>query len=156
MAIRDALRSERGAQAFAEGLYAFLHGLQTRFIRWCEVVARLPRKQSRVLTWPPATVFGFIAQPDTHMFLKPTVTRLAAREYGFAFLYRPLPSWETYFNLLAFADEIRLDLRDLRPRERSRPLQERVALSFRNRAIAHPGNDVRRRRDRNAIDRDCR
>jgi hypothetical protein len=120
MAIRDALKSERGARAFAEGLYAFLHGpgnLQARFSRWCEVVAGLPRKQSRVLTWPLATVFGFIAQPDTHIFLKPTVTRLAAREYGFDFLYRSRPSWETYFSLLAFADEIGRDLRDLRPRD---------------------------------------
>jgi hypothetical protein len=62
-------------------------------------------------------VFGFIAQPDTHIFLKPTVTRLAATEYGFDFLYRSKPSRETYSNLLAFADEIRRDLRDLRPRD---------------------------------------
>lgn len=120
MAIRDALKSERGARAFAEGLYAFLHGpgkLQAKFTRWCEVVAGLPRKQSRVLTWPLATVFGFIAQPDTHIFLKPTVTRLAAREYGFDFLYRSGPSWEPYSSLLAFADEIGRDLRDLRPRD---------------------------------------
>jgi hypothetical protein len=120
MAIRDALKSERGARAFAEGLYALLHGpgtRQTKFSRWCEVVAGLPRKQSRVLTWPLATVFGFIAQPDTHVFLKPTVTRLAAREYGFDFLYRSGPSWETYASLLAFADEIGRDLPDLRPRD---------------------------------------
>jgi hypothetical protein len=120
MAIRDALKSERGARAFAEGLYAFLHGpgnLRTKFSRWCEVVAGLPRKQSRVLTWPLATVFGFIAQPDTHIFLKPTVTRVAAREYGFDFLYRSGPSWETYSSLLAFAGEIGRDLRDLRPRD---------------------------------------
>jgi hypothetical protein len=120
MAIRDALKPERGARAFAEGLYALLHGpgnVQAKFSRWCEVVAGLPRKQSRVLTWPLATVFGFIAQPDTHIFLKPTVTRLAAREYGFDFLYRSGPSWETYASLLAFADEIGRDLRDLRPRD---------------------------------------
>jgi hypothetical protein len=120
MAIRDALKSERGARAFAEGLYALLHGpgtLPAKFSRWCEVVAGLPRKQSRVLTWPLATVFGFIAQPDTHIFLKPTVTRLAAREYGFDFLYRSGPSWETYSSLLAFANEIGRDLRDLRPRD---------------------------------------
>jgi hypothetical protein len=120
MAIRDALKSERGARAFAQGLYALLHGpgtLQAKFSRWCEVVAGLPRKQSRVLTWPLATVFGFIAQPDTHIFLKPTVTRMAAREYGFDFRYRSGPSWETYSSLLAFADEIGRDLRDLRPRD---------------------------------------
>ena len=120
MAIRDALKSERGARAFAEGLYALLHGpgtLQSKFSRWCDVVAGLPRKQSRVLTWPLATVFGFIAQPDTHIFLKATVTRMAAREYGFDLRYRPGPSWETYSSLLALADAIGRDLRDLRPRD---------------------------------------
>ena len=42
MAIRDALKSKRGARAFAEGLYALLYGpgnLQAKFSRWCEVVA---------------------------------------------------------------------------------------------------------------------
>jgi hypothetical protein len=120
MAIRDALKLERGARAFAEGLYALLYGrgsVHTRFARWCEVVAALPRKQSRVLTWPLATIFGFIAQPETHIFLKPTVTRLAAREYGFDFRYRSGPSWETYSSFLEFAREIEHDVRDLRPRD---------------------------------------
>jgi hypothetical protein len=120
MAIRDALKSEDGAAAFAEGLYALLHGpgsLEQKFPRWCEVVASLPRKQSRVLTWPLATVFGFIAQPETHVFLKPTVTRLAAKEYGFDFRYQSRPSWETYCSLLQFARVIEHDVRDLRPRD---------------------------------------
>ena len=120
MAIRDALKSEAGARDFAEGLYSLLYGagsLETKFGRWCEVVAALPRRQSRVLTWPVATVFGFIAQPETHIFLKPTVTRLAAKEYGFDFRYHSGPSWETYSSLLAFATQIGNDLRDLRPRD---------------------------------------
>jgi len=120
MAIRDALKSEHGARAFAEGLYALLYGtasLQTRFSRWCGVVAALPRKQSRVLTWPLATVFGFIAQPETHIFLTPTVTRLAAKQYGFDFRYRSGPAWETYSSLLEFAHEIEHEARDLRPRD---------------------------------------
>lgn len=120
MAIRDALKSESSARAFAEGLYALLYGtasLQTRFSRWCEVVRALPRQQSRVFTWPLVTVFGFIAQPENHVFLKPTVTRHAASEYGFDFRYRSGPSWETYASLLAFAQEIGQDLHDLRPRD---------------------------------------
>ncbi len=120
MAIRDALKSEHGARAFAEGLYSLLYGpgsLQTRFSRWCEVVASLPRKQSRVFTWPLATVFGFIAQPEKHIFLKPRVTRLAAEKYGFDFHYRPGPSWETYSDLLRFGRQIEQDLPDLRPRD---------------------------------------
>lgn len=120
MAIRDAVKSSRGARDFAEGLYALLYGagsLQSKFTRWCEVVAALPCKRSRVLTWPVATVFGFIADPKTHIFLKPTVTRLAAREYGFDFRYRSGPAWETYSSLLEFAHNIGDGLRDLRPHD---------------------------------------
>jgi hypothetical protein len=120
MALRDALKAEAGARIFAQGLYSFLYAsgsLQKRFRRWCETVASLPRKQSRVLTWPVVTVFGFIAEPGNHIFLKPNVTRLAAQEYGFDFQYRSRPSWETYQGLLEFGGQIRADLRDLRPRD---------------------------------------
>jgi hypothetical protein len=120
MALRDAVKSAEGAQMFAEGLYEFLFGrakIETRFDRWCETIAALPRRKTRVLTHPLVTVFGFIAQPDTHIFLKPTVTRAAAREYGFELYYKSRPSWETYASLLAFAEMIRLDLADLQPRD---------------------------------------
>jgi hypothetical protein len=91
--------------------------MQIRFTRWCDIVAALPRKQTRVLTWPLVTVFGFIAQPKLHIFLKPNVTRIAAREYGFPFHYQSKPSWDIYENYLAFATQARRDLRDLRPRD---------------------------------------
>jgi hypothetical protein len=121
MALRDAVKPAPGARAFAEGLYEFLHGgrgdLQRKFDRWCEVVADLPRRQTRVLTWPIVTVFGFIALPETHIFLKPNVTRVAAREYGFDFQYQSRPNWDTYASLLAFAATVRRDNKDLRPRD---------------------------------------
>jgi hypothetical protein len=120
MALRDAVKVPAGARRFAEGLFEFLHGessLQKRFEDWVEVVAQLPRKQTRVLTWPLVTVFGFIAQPRTHIFLKPLVTRAAAREYGFEFQYRSRPSWATYSSLLRFARLVRRDQRDLLPRD---------------------------------------
>lgn len=120
MALRDAVKSPAGARAFAEGLYEFLHGggdMQQRFERWCDVVAGLPRKQTRVLTWPLVTVFGFIAQPDQHFFLKPNVTRRAAAAYGFDIQYASKPNWQTYSALLEFAEIVRRDLRDLRPRD---------------------------------------
>jgi hypothetical protein len=120
MALRDAIKGNGGAQAFAEGLYEWLHesgSEQKKFERWIETVAALPRKQTRVLTWPLVTVFGFIARPDTHFFLKPMVTRLAAREYGFDFRYRSRPNWDTYSNLLEFAGTVRRDLADLKPRD---------------------------------------
>ena len=86
-----------------------------KFERWRDVVAGLPRKQTRVLTWPVVTVFGFIAQPATHIFLKPMVTKRAAEEYGYNFIYRSQPAWETYASLLGFAEIVRRDVRDLEP-----------------------------------------
>jgi hypothetical protein len=120
MALRDAVRTPKGAQTFSEGLYEFLHGRgsdETRFNRWVEAVGSLPRRQTRVLTWPLLTVFGFIAQPDRHMFLKPNVTRRAAKMYGFEFVYQSKPNWETYSCLLAFAEQVRRDQRSLRPKD---------------------------------------
>ena len=121
MALRDAVRPSQGARAFAEGLYEFLYGgrgdATRKFERWCEVVAALPRRQTRVLTWPLVTVWGFIALPETHIFLKPNVTRAAAKEYGVDFRYESRPNWDTYASLLEFAEAVRRDQRDLRPRD---------------------------------------
>ena len=120
MALRDAVRSRAGARTFVEGLYEFLHGTgstEENFRRWVDTVGRLPRKQTRVLTWPVVTVFGFIAQPRDHVFLKPMVTKRAASAYGFDFEYKSRPNWETYESLLRFAAAVRRDVRDLRPKD---------------------------------------
>jgi hypothetical protein len=120
MALRDAVKPEEGARAFSNGLYEFVYGSgddRKKFEAWIDVVAELPRKQTRVLTWPVVTVFGFIALPEKHVFLKPNVTRAAAREYGFDFKYQSRPSWEIYSSLLEFAETVRRDLRDMKPRD---------------------------------------
>ncbi|HEX4439776.1 MAG TPA: hypothetical protein VH854_06875 [Thermoanaerobaculia bacterium] len=120
MALRDAVRSPEGARAFAEGLFDFAYGRGARvdrFDRWCSVLGRLPRRSSRVLTWPVATVFGFLADPDEHFYFKPTVTRRAARAYGVELRYASRPSAEVYGGVLSFAETVRKDLRDLRPRD---------------------------------------
>lgn len=120
MAIRDAINSEKGAETFALGLHDWLHrrgSEKAKFEEWCAAVDALPRRKTRVLTWPVATVFGFIARPRTHLFLKPTVTRVAAERYGFEFPYQSRPGWNTYERLLAFGKTIRDDLADWRPRD---------------------------------------
>jgi hypothetical protein len=120
MALRDAVRSPAGAKAFALALFDFLHGtepMELRFANWVEAIAGLPRRKTRVLTWPLVTVFGFIAQPNTHFFLKPTVTREAARRYGMELPYASRPSWPLYKDLLAFVRRVRTDIGDLRPRD---------------------------------------
>ena len=120
MALRDAVRAGNGARAFATGLHDLVYGkgdLRNRFEAWIECVAGLPRKQTRVLTWPLVTVFGFIANPKEHIFLKPNVTRVAARQYDFDFRYVSRPKWDTYASLVEFAETVRRDNRDLRPRD---------------------------------------
>jgi hypothetical protein len=121
MALRDAVvRSEVGARRFAEGLYDWLHGRDgeaARFERWTAVVRSLPRRQTRVATWPVVTVFGFIARPRVHLFVKPLTTKRAAEAYAFDLTYRSAPGWPTYASVLELARTIRTDLADLRPRD---------------------------------------
>jgi hypothetical protein len=120
MALRDAVRTRPAAKLFALALYDFLYGserMETRFEAWIRALERLPRRQTRVLTWPLATVFGFIARPAEHFFLKPTVTREAARRYGIQLAYSPRPSWPIYQGLLEFVGGVRRDIRDLKPRD---------------------------------------
>jgi hypothetical protein len=120
MALRDAVRSAAGARQFATGLCAFLHGaegMEEGFAGWVTTVAALPRRQTRVLTWPLVTVFGFIALPDRHLFLKPRVTQTAAQAYGYDFEYASRPNWATYASLLRFGRQVRRDTLDLHPRD---------------------------------------
>lgn len=120
MALRDALKSRDGARAFAEGLYEWLYGRgsdQQRFENWVETVAALPRRQTRVLTWPIITIFGMIAAPEKHIFVKPMVSRAAAREYGCDFRYASRPNWDSYVSMLEFAEQVREDQADLCPRD---------------------------------------
>jgi hypothetical protein len=120
MALRDAVKSAVGAQRFAEGLRDFLCSslsMHDKFEIWRDVVGGLPRRQTRVLTWPVLTVFGMTARPREHIFLKPNVTRLAAEKYGFSFAYQSAPTAETYLSLLKFASTIRKDMSELRPRD---------------------------------------
>jgi hypothetical protein len=120
LALRDAIAEPEGARAFSEGLHQLLYGADTlsvRFERWCEAIAAMPRKQSRVLSWPAATVFGMLAQPRDHIFFKPGVTQVAAERWGFPLAYHPRPGWAGYQQLLAFAASVRRDIRDLGPRD---------------------------------------
>lgn len=124
MALRDAVKAPADARRFATALYAFLYGRgspQRKFEAWIGALGALPRRQSRVLSWPLVTVFGQIARPDSHLFLKPTVTRKAARAYGYGFEYDATPSWPVYRGLQTFAAILRRDL-DRKPGFRARDM----------------------------------
>ena len=77
----------------------------------------LPRRQTRVLSWPLLTVLGFIAAPKREIFLKPNTTRIAAAAYGYDFPYAAKPNWQTYASLLNFARLLKRDVADLHPRD---------------------------------------
>ena len=81
------------------------------------MVRRLPRRQTRVATWPVVTVFGSIARPRVHLFVKPLTTKRAAEAYAFDLRYESTPSWATYASVLEMAHTMREDLADLRPRD---------------------------------------
>lgn len=120
MALRDAIRSEAGARQFVLGLRDFLYGdapRKERFLAFGRVLDGLPRRQTRVHTWPLHTVFGFIAKPRQEMFVKPLTVRRAAEAYGFDLDYASRPGWTTYASVLRFAEQIRRDVEDLGPRD---------------------------------------
>ena len=120
MALRDAVKMNGGAKLFALGLYEYVYGngdVEDRFLNFAETLDRLPRKQTRVRTWPLQTVFGFIADPRKFIFLKPVVTKTAAENYGFGFHYESRPNWDTYKSLLDFAKQVKKDQADLKPKD---------------------------------------
>ena len=53
----------------------------------------------------------------TGLFLKPTVTKMAAKKYYYDFQYQSRPNWNTYESLLSFASLIRNDTKQLEPRD---------------------------------------
>ena len=62
-------------------------------------------------------MFGFLASPARHIFLKPMVTRRAAEQYGFPFQYQSRPNWDIYASVLEFARAVRRDLTGMHPRD---------------------------------------
>ncbi len=120
MALRDGVRTGDGARIFAEGLYQLLYErgtLKNRFVQWIMSVSQLPRKKSRVLSWPVVTFFPFIAQPSKHIIMKPSAMKFAAEQLGFDLDYSSTPTFTTYEKLLELAELVRAGIKDLKPRD---------------------------------------
>ena len=120
MALRDALHMPDGARTFSEGLYDLLYdrgSMKSKFIAWIVAVSQLPRKKSRVLSWPILTIFPFLAQPSRYIIMKPTAMRVAAAELGYDLDYSSKPSYRTYESLLELAELTKICIADLKPRD---------------------------------------
>lgn len=70
--------------------------------------------------WTVVTYLPFLWRPETHMFLKPEVTKDFAARVGhrFASDYEPRLKLDVYHNLLDLASETERELVDLEPRDR--------------------------------------
>ena len=120
MALRDAVSTADGASIFAEGIYDLLYTkgpLKERFVQWIMAVAELPRKKSRVLSWPVLTLFPYLAQPSKYMIMKPNAMRFAAKELGYDLEYSSKPNWNCYSDLVHLADLVGDGIADLKPRD---------------------------------------
>jgi hypothetical protein len=119
-AMRDALQHTAAAEAYFFALAGFLEEAEineetcTTYFR--EVI-NLPQVQARVATWPVATVLPFLAQPDRHLFIKPSITKEAADRLGFHLNYKAEPNWLTYKRALEMARIYREKIAHLRPRD---------------------------------------
>jgi hypothetical protein len=102
MHLKDALEGPHGAAflrasaRFADGDYdAAAQGMHSAI------------KAHGRMSWPTATYFPFLWQPEKHMFLNPTVTRDFAERIGhpFQYEYEAEVSADTYQSLLDLASE---------------------------------------------------
>jgi hypothetical protein len=114
-AFHDAMQDDHAVRTFFLSLLKLLDTAPLNsdvFDKYAEAVTSLPAEGSRVATWPVATVFPYLADPDRLMFLKPDVTEAAADSLGFDLRYNSTPNWTTYEALLRMGT-VYLDL--LRP-----------------------------------------
>ena len=119
-ALRDAIKDPEAAKNFAHGLHDLIYGseaFEARFKRFVSVLDGLPQPKSSVVKWPIQTIFPFLALPEQHLFLKPEVTKKAARRLAFSLNYQPRPNWLTYSCLLKFGQILMEDLAELKPRD---------------------------------------
>lgn len=86
---------------------------ESAFEAYFKALSELPAEGSSPAKWPNATIFPYLYDPCIHIFLKPEVTKGAARSIRIDLNYRPLPNWLTYSRLLEIADKFLTQLRPL-------------------------------------------
>lgn len=115
MALKDGLEVTTAKQLFSETLHQLLFGpnhLEPRFKTFCNALEEI-----NAAKWTTATYFPFLMFPETYIFLKPTITQNAAALSAFEINYRPQLNWITYQSVLAFAEHLRKELAELKPRD---------------------------------------
>lgn len=119
-ALHDSVKGAKPAKLFAYGLYDLVYGeddFQERFKEFARDLESLPANQTSPVSWTIATIFPFLADPAKHMFLKPQVTKSAAKRRRFSLNYKPQLNWTTYSCLLRLAEVLREEVADQKPRD---------------------------------------
>jgi|GEM_PF-331037 len=122
MAITDALKNRDAAKRFITELFKVIDSpdvTRETFQPYIDSVLDLPQEQgkAKVSTWPIVTLLPFIAQPERHMFLKPTNMQAAADALVFDLRYQSQPNWQTYSALLEMTRTYFDEVKHLGPRD---------------------------------------
>jgi hypothetical protein len=62
--------------------------------------------KNSVVTWPIVTAIPYLAQPDRHLFVRPTSTQRAATLLGFELRFNRKPNWQTYERVLGMGNNL--------------------------------------------------
>lgn len=119
-ALHHAIKGDLFAGLMAESLFDLVYGdddFEKRLVEFATDLSLLPKKQTHPAKWTIATIFPFLAHPQTHIFLKPEVTQAAAKRRGFTLNYTPELNWLTYSSLLDFSEVLAKEVADLHPRD---------------------------------------
>lgn len=115
MSLNDGLQSSESQKSFSKALYSLLHSqeeLENRFVAFCKVLEDIGAAK-----WTTATYFLFIVHPDSHMFVKPTITQHSADLCGYEINYNSQLNWLTYKSVLDFSKYLRSAISELKPRD---------------------------------------
>jgi hypothetical protein len=111
MALKDGLNTEGNKKYFSNSLYELLYGadeLSKRFENFARCLENMNASK-----WTTQTYFPFITFPEEYMFMKPSVTQLAADAFAFELNYRPELNWTSYDSLLKFSNYVATELSNL-------------------------------------------
>ena len=115
MSLRDGLKIPANQKLFSERLYGLLYGqesLESRFDDFAQCLREMDADK-----WTTQTYFLFMSAPKEFMFMKPEVTKQAARACGFELNYKSNLNWLTYKLLLDLSNYLLCKLSDLNPKD---------------------------------------
>ena len=100
----DVLKQQGAQKDISHALFNLLHGdglLEKRFVNYAKVLSDYDCDKWTIITLPL-----FLFYPDKYMFVKPTMTQEAAENRGFNIQYDSNLNWNTYQQVLLFAQDL--------------------------------------------------